>query len=738
MQGKHGWILVALVMLPTACPAPRSPSLDRRYELRREIAMIEARRGTGDQLWPMIVGGDALRSALATRALGRIGGPAARGQLIEGVRCAERGSRRCLPDQVASAAAALGIQAALEEPEPAQLAPASEALLAALARSTDPSQQATVLEALGRAGSAAAQPAIVGFLDHEEVVAEAAAIALGRLGRRKIAWTEGTRAALLAATRHRATALRFAATWALSRESVEAALPSAIDAEVAAALAQRSSDADPETRAVALAALARRKLAGQASAAIAVALGDADWRVAVEAVRAQASVGDDAGFDRIVQAVVARLPTLARIPADIQVVVEGLRQLAGQGGRASLASQLRVVLAAVETVRVSAPVAAGWMRCLASAAIERAAINPDLAALARCGGSELPPAYAASVVVDAVGAGAGAIPAQRAAIDALWNSADPRVRAAAITALPALLAAGDATTRVADLQRLTSALQMGERDGQANLEAMIVAAAIETLGKVVPADVAAPAMEPAAVAAVQRVVEAAIARARHERDPELAGALLDFIAERKLSIGLSSCQAAAASASPVIARAAARCRAAIEGSAAAEAQRPAVAEPPPVDLARALGAGLRWRWTLTTAYGVVEVDLDGAVAPWHVAAIVALTDRRFYDGLEFHRVVGNFVVQGGDPTQSGSGGPGFALPAEPGSRLDGDSYRAGAVGFADAGKDSGGSQWFAMHSRAPHLEGRYTRVGQVVRGQAVIDRLLVGDRVIRARVTLMR
>jgi cyclophilin family peptidyl-prolyl cis-trans isomerase len=154
-----------------------------------------------------------------------------------------------------------------------------------------------------------------------------------------------------------------------------------------------------------------------------------------------------------------------------------------------------------------------------------------------------------------------------------------------------------------------------------------------------------------------------------------------------------------------------------------------------VALALGLGTGARWRWKIITEHGGIEIDLDSSAAPWHVAAIVALTQKHFYDGLEFHRVVPNFVVQGGDPTQSGSGGPGFVLPAEPGSRLDGDSYRAGAIGFADAGKDSGGSQWFVMHSRAPHLEGRYTRVGQLVSGQAVADRLLVGDKVVTAQVT---
>ncbi|MGH9884081.1 MAG: peptidylprolyl isomerase, partial [bacterium] len=112
----------------------------------------------------------------------------------------------------------------------------------------------------------------------------------------------------------------------------------------------------------------------------------------------------------------------------------------------------------------------------------------------------------------------------------------------------------------------------------------------------------------------------------------------------------------------------------------------------------------------------------------------ALTRKRFYDGLEFHRVVGNFVVQGGDPSESGSGGPGFALPAEPAALGDGTGYVAGGVGIADAGRDSGGSQWFIMHSRAPHLDGRYTWIGAVESGQKSADALLVGDRIVRAAI----
>jgi cyclophilin family peptidyl-prolyl cis-trans isomerase len=92
-------------------------------------------------------------------------------------------------------------------------------------------------------------------------------------------------------------------------------------------------------------------------------------------------------------------------------------------------------------------------------------------------------------------------------------------------------------------------------------------------------------------------------------------------------------------------------------------------------------------------------------------------------------------VQGGDPTGSGWGGPpGVTLPAEPSVTALGGTFQRGAVGVADAGPDTGGSQFFIMHSRAAHLEGRYTQLGYVTEGLEVIDRLIVGDRVLRASV----
>ena len=155
-------------------------------------------------------------------------------------------------------------------------------------------------------------------------------------------------------------------------------------------------------------------------------------------------------------------------------------------------------------------------------------------------------------------------------------------------------------------------------------------------------------------------------------------------------------------------------------------------EPLALDVATVIGKRLYWH--LATSRGEIVIELRPDIAPWAVASIVALTNRGFYDGLEFHRVVPNFVVQGGDPTMSGWGGPGYTLPAEPSSSGEAAGYVAGGVGLADAGRDSGGSQWFIMHSRAPHLDGRYTWFGAVVSGQKSADALLIGDRVDKATI----
>lgn len=699
--------------------APRAAK-DPERALRAEIARLEARRGASVDALAAMVPAAGLRGALAARALGRVGGPRAKDVLLAELSCSEA----CRPGQLAQAAAALGVMAALEEPEPDAVGALSTGLVSALERTTA-ADRLVVLEALGRAGATESQPALAARLATGGAEAQAAALALGRHGRRKLTWSEPVRAQVVAATASADESVRYAATWALAREANP---PAGGDREgVRAALVARLRDAAPEVRAQAAAALGKRKLVAGAGRELVAALGDPDWRVVVEAARALGGEPD------LAEALAEAATVLAqRLPTDLaqaQAVLEIVRQLAGRADRPAVAARLDALVARAQALAPTHPVLAGWLRCRAQAALERARPVPDLLALARCGGRELAPAYAAQVVAEVIDAGAGELAARRAARDELSRSSDPRVRAAALAVAPSLAAASGGAQAAAEVELVTAAL--GASD------ASLAAAAIEVAATLTTPGAAAPWKQGAEVAAALDEMSAAVVdRAGAERDPELAGALLDFISQRKLAAGAAACRAAESSTSPVIARAARRCSIELGATPAAASASPAAVESPPVELALAWpDEGKRWRWHITTDLGEVDIDLDANVAPWHVATVVALTRRGFYDGLEFHRVVPDFVVQGGDPSESGSGGPGFALPAEPGSVLDGDSYRAGAVGFADAGKDSGGSQWFAMHSRAPHLEGRYTRVGLARAGQPVLDALLIGNRVISARVT---
>ena len=125
-----------------------------------------------------------------------------------------------------------------------------------------------------------------------------------------------------------------------------------------------------------------------------------------------------------------------------------------------------------------------------------------------------------------------------------------------------------------------------------------------------------------------------------------------------------------------------------------------------------------------TDHGVFEIRLDPRQAPEATGAFLALVAQGFHDDLTFHRVVADFVVQGGCPRGDGWGGPAWTLRCEYSRR----PFARGTVGMAHAGKDTGGSQWFVCLSAQPHLDGRYTAFGEVVRGLEVLDRLQKGDR----------
>ena len=133
----------------------------------------------------------------------------------------------------------------------------------------------------------------------------------------------------------------------------------------------------------------------------------------------------------------------------------------------------------------------------------------------------------------------------------------------------------------------------------------------------------------------------------------------------------------------------------------------------------------------TMAKGTFTIDLLPEDAPLTVDNFVKLARSRYFNGIEVHRVVPNFVMQDGDPRGDGNGGPGWSIRCE----INMAPFDRGAVGMALSGKDTGGSQWFAAHSPQPHLDGGYTVFGRVnEKDMKVVDNIVRGDKIISVRI----
>ncbi len=132
---------------------------------------------------------------------------------------------------------------------------------------------------------------------------------------------------------------------------------------------------------------------------------------------------------------------------------------------------------------------------------------------------------------------------------------------------------------------------------------------------------------------------------------------------------------------------------------------------------------------INTVKGTMKVEFYENDAPNTVANFVKLAKSGFYDGLTFHRVIPDFVIQGGCPNGTGAGGPGYSIKCE---TSGGNQYHdRGVLSMAHAGKDTGGSQFFICHSRTntAHLDRRHTCFGKVVEGLEVIDAIRQGDEI---------
>jgi peptidyl-prolyl cis-trans isomerase B (cyclophilin B) len=126
-------------------------------------------------------------------------------------------------------------------------------------------------------------------------------------------------------------------------------------------------------------------------------------------------------------------------------------------------------------------------------------------------------------------------------------------------------------------------------------------------------------------------------------------------------------------------------------------------------------------WDLDTTKGPIEIKLMPDVAPMHVTSTIYLTRMGFYDGVSFHRVIPGFMAQGGDPTGTGSGGPGYKYSGEfsPNAKHD----KAGILSMAHAGPGTDGSQFFITFGPTPHLNGVHTVFGEVTKGMDTLKAL---------------
>ncbi len=137
---------------------------------------------------------------------------------------------------------------------------------------------------------------------------------------------------------------------------------------------------------------------------------------------------------------------------------------------------------------------------------------------------------------------------------------------------------------------------------------------------------------------------------------------------------------------------------------------------------------------INTEKGVMKVEFYDKDAPGTVENFIKLAKDGFYDGLTFHRVIPDFVIQGGCPDGTGAGGPGYTIKCE----LDGDKqyHERGVLSMAHAGRNTGGSQFFVCHSRnnTAHLDRNHTCFGKVIEGVEVIDDIRQGDKIIHVTV----
>ena len=544
--------------------------------------------------------------------------------------------------------------------------------------------------ALALVGDSAAAPAVASRLETETDPAARVTMitALGYLGAR------GAAPALAAALHAQRATERQAAALAAGR---------ARDSSLVAPLALASKGEDPETRwraAYALGRIGDRR----AGPALEPLLGDPNPLVRSMAARAAGDVADSAAATRLI-ALLADPAWRVRVNA-----AHALGALKAQAGAPGLRAALQD---SNPHVRWESALSLGALRDTAAAASLQAALADSATgvvqgaaiALLQIRGEEavptvapaldLLPPFLRSGLIDALGDLTG--PASLEILLARVRAdSDPAEAAGAASAL-----SRRATDRRAAIPALRAAL--GSKDFT------VVASAAEGLGAL---------GDSASVPALARLLAA---RSKPD-DADVAASAATALAALKTPDALTALRPARSDAERRIRETATRALGLPDDSIPAEPAPPLRVDPLPAKPAT--------RATVVTERGTVLIALRPHEAPRTVENFARLARSGYFNGLEFHRVVPNFVIQDGCPRGDGWGGPGYSIPCEYNEL----PYGIGSVGMALAGKDTGGSQWFVTLSPQPRLEGRYTVFGEVASGMEVVERIMPGDRIVKIEV----
>ncbi len=314
---------------------------------------------------------------------------------------------------------------------------------------------------------------------------------------------------------------------------------------------------------------------------------------------------------------------------------------------------------------------------------------------------------------------------------------DWRVRAAlaeAVSALPGDVAQ-PTLTRLrddADKRVIPSVLRAMARAGMGGLDEELTRR-LASDDEAIQETAASIAAERSLVSVRPALVEALNRRASDRAGGGLRWTLLDAIAKLDADAAVPLFEAALADPDWSVRRRAAAwldARNPSAGAAAAIRPAPTGRRVDEYDAERLVAPRFSPQAFIDTRHGTIEVALLVLDAPLTVDNFITLARQGYFNGLQVHRVVQNFVVQDGDPRGDGTGGPGYSIRDE----LHDQTYDRGTMGMALAGPDTGGSQWFITHSPQPHLDGRYTLFGRVTAGMDVVDALQVGDTVTSIRI----